>query len=263
LGLAVLNHNSLFHEGAIMLRQFLIGTCVLAAGFSQFVKANAKDDLQAAAQKLSDSDSYSWTSTTEGNFGSTIEGKTQKDGYTTLAMTLRDNTVNVVKKGDNAVVKTDDGWKTVAELQQDAGDGMPSPEVMAGRMAQSSKPPGAMAVEMAPNLQNLQKTDDGYTADLSVDDIKKQLMRRRPGGQAPEISDPKGTITISVKDGVISKAVLHITATVSFNGNDRPVDRTTTVEIKDVGSTTVDVPADAKAKLDAPAATQPAATPAQ
>ena len=36
---------------------------------------------------------------------------------------------------------------------------------------------------------------------------------------------------------------------VSFNGNDRDVDRTTTVEIKDIGSTKVQVPDDAKKKL--------------
>jgi hypothetical protein len=248
-----------------MLRQFLVGACVLAAGVSRVALGDAKDDLQAAAQKLADADNYSWTSTTEGNFGSTIDGKTQKDGYTTLSMTMRDNTVDAVTKGGKAVVKTDDGWKTADELQPDAGGGMPSPEFMAARMAQNYKAPGAMAVEMVPELQNLTKTDDGYTGDLSMDSVKKELMRRRPrnGGAAPEISNAKGTLTVSCKDGMPTKAVMHITATISFNGNDRDIDRTTTVDIKDVGSTTVDVPADAKAKLEAPATTQPAAAPAQ
>ena len=36
---------------------------------------------------------------------------------------------------------------------------------------------------------------------------------------------------------------------VSFNGNDRDVDRTTTIEIKDIGSTKVEVLDDAKKKL--------------
>jgi molybdopterin/thiamine biosynthesis adenylyltransferase len=46
-----------------------------------------------------------------------------------------------------------------------------------------------------------------------------------------------------------------VTAKVNFNGNDRDVDRTTTVEIKDVGTTKVEVPADALKKLNpAPAA---------
>ena len=37
---------------------------------------------------------------------------------------------------------------------------------------------------------------------------------------------------------------------VSFNGNDRDVDRTTTVEIKDIGSTKIEVPEEAKKKLE-------------
>ena len=36
----------------------------------------------------------------------------------------------------------------------------------------------------------------------------------------------------------------------SFNGNDREVDRTTTVEIKDVNKTTIAVSDDAKKKLE-------------
>ena len=41
----------------------------------------------------------------------------------------------------------------------------------------------------------------------------------------------------------------HVSGTVSFNGNDRDMDRTTTVEIKDVGTTKIEVPDDAKKKL--------------
>ena len=35
----------------------------------------------------------------------------------------------------------------------------------------------------------------------------------------------------------------------SFNGNDREIDRTTTTEIKDIGTTTVTVPEEASKKL--------------
>jgi hypothetical protein len=49
----------------------------------------------------------------------------------------------------------------------------------------------------------------------------------------------------------VTKFELHVTGTRSFNGNDRDVDQTITTEIKDVGTTKIDVPADAKAKLGA------------
>ena len=52
-----------------------------------------------------------------------------------------------------------------------------------------------------------------------------------------------------VKDGHLAKYETHIQGTVSFNGNDCDVDRTTTVEIKDVNATKIAVPDGAKKKL--------------
>ena len=60
----------------------------------------------------------------------------------------------------------------------------------------------------------------------------------------------QGTAKFWVKDGVLSKYQTKVKGTVSFNGNDRDVDRTTTVEIKDIGSTKVTVPDEAQKKLE-------------
>jgi hypothetical protein len=56
-------------------------------------------------------------------------------------------------------------------------------------------------------------------------------------------------VKLWVKDGLLSKYEVKVQGKVSFNGNDRDVDRTTTIEIKDIGSTKVQVPDDAKKKL--------------
>ena len=48
---------------------------------------------------------------------------------------------------------------------------------------------------------------------------------------------------------MLSKYEYHVTGTRSFNGNEFNIDRTTTVEIKDVGSSKVDVPEEAKGKV--------------
>jgi hypothetical protein len=72
----------------------------------------------------------------------------------------------------------------------------------------------------------------------------------RGGGNGPEISGASGSLKVWVKDGLVSKYELKIKGTVSFNGNDRDVDRTTAVEIKDIGSTKVEVPEEARKKLE-------------
>lgn len=63
------------------------------------------------------------------------------------------------------------------------------------------------------------------------------------------MANPKGNAKFWVKDGVLSKYEFHVEGTVTFNGNDREMNRTTTVEIKDVGTTQVQVPDEAKKKL--------------
>ena len=80
----------------------------------------------------------------------------------------------------------------------------------------------------------------------------KQLVSRgprRPGAEAPEVADAKGSVKFWLKDGVLSKYEYQVQGKMSFNGNDVEINRTTTVAIKDVGSTKVQVPDDVKKKL--------------
>ena len=69
------------------------------------------------------------------------------------------------------------------------------------------------------------------------------------GGEGPTISDAKGSAKFWIKDGVLSKFEFKVSGKMEFNGNQMDQDRTTTVEIKDVGKTKVEVPEAAKAKL--------------
>jgi hypothetical protein len=245
-----------------MLKRVILGLGIVA-GFAGLARASAQDDIQAALQKLSDSPNYTWKSTVEGGFGAgDTTGKTQKDGLTSLSISRQDNTFEVIIQGSKAAIKTDDGWKTPSELANadNGGGGGPAPGRFMAMMVQNFKTPVATAQEMAGKLENVKKTDDGYTADLTEDAAKQLLTfrrRRNANAAAPEISNAKASVTIWIKDGVVTKLQNHVTGTVTFNGNDNDVDRTTTTEFSDVGSTTITVPDEAKAKLAAPPATQP------
>ncbi len=248
-----------------MLQRVLITTLSLLAFSAAAVHADPKDDIQSAIQKLADSPNYSWTRTVEGGFGRGPQnGKTQKDGLTWLSVQMRDNSYELITQGDKAAVKTDDGWKSKADLtaaasNDDGGGGPPSPERMLLFMVQNIKTPAETGTDLVGKLDNIKKTDDGYTADLTPDAAKDQLMFRRrrattqPDANAPqvEVTNAKATITLTIKDGNLTKVEMHVTGTRSFNGNDNDVDQTITTEIKDIGTTTIDVPADAKAKLGA------------
>jgi len=235
-----------------MLRNIATAALVLL-GSTAPIWADAKDDVQAASAKLADSASYSWTTTMEsGQFSSTSSGKTQKDGFTSLSLTLGDNTTLVVLKGDKSVIKTDDGWKTAEEVAQQQQDGQPNPMRFVARMVQTYKSPAVQAGEYAGKAPDLNKTDDGYSGNLSEEAAKELMTFRRRNAAAstqPAVKNAKGSVKFWIKDGVLSKMQYEVSGTVTFNDQDRDIDRTTTIEIKDVGSTQPDVPDEAKAKL--------------
>jgi hypothetical protein len=161
-------------------------------------------------------------------------------------MTLRDNTTEAVKKGDKGAIKTPDGWQSLSE----AASGDPGPATYMARRLQTFKAPAAQVEELADKVKELKKDGDVYSGELTAEGAKSQLMfGGRGGGNAPEISGAKGSVKFWVKDGVLSKYEIKVQGKVSFNGNDRDVDRTTTIEIKGIGSTKVQVPDDAKKKL--------------
>jgi hypothetical protein len=234
-----------------MKRHLLFGTMALLAGSLLAANAAPKDELTAAAKKLADKDNYAWKQTTEnaggGGFGGgTSEGKTEKDGYLWLSMTMRDNTIEAVKKGEKGAIKTQDGWQSLSE----ATSGDPGPATFIARRMQNFKAPAAQAEDLAGKTKELKQDGDVYSGELTEEGAKSQLMfGGRAGGNGPEISGAKGSVKFWVKDGVLSKYEIKVKGTVSFNGNDRDIDRTTTVEIKDIGATKIQVPEGAQKKL--------------
>jgi len=257
-----------------MIRRILCTTFALVAATAVAVQADPKDDVTAGVQKLADAANYSWTTTrTTARGTNTQTGKTEKDGYTSLSLTFGDNTTEILMKGGKVAIKGDSGWQTpdeiaAADQANGGGGGGFNPATMMARMAQTFKSPADTLKGDVDTYQNIQKTDDGYTADMTDDQIKQAMTfggRRggggggggaaagaNGGGAPPEmtVTNGKGTVKIWITDGAVSKYEVHVTGTVSFNGNDRDVDNTTTTEISAVGSTTVDVPDDAKAKLN-------------
>lgn len=231
---------------------------MFAAGSMFAADSTPKDDVTSAANALGDAANYSWHTTVDAGSNARFrpgptEGKTAKDGYTTVSMTFNDNTTQLVMQGAKSAIKTPDGdWQSAAEASQDNGGG-PNAAMFAARMAQNFKAPAAEAASLAGEATDLKAGDNGISGNLPEDSVKKMLTFRRRGnnnGDGPTVSNAKGTVTFWVADGKLTKFQTHVTGTVSFNGNDRDVDRTTTTEIKDVGATKVEVPDDAKKKLE-------------
>jgi hypothetical protein len=222
--------------------------------FAQLLLAAAspKEDVTSATKKLAEAANYTWKTTVTVPDGSRFrpgptEGKTEKDGFTHLTLRFGDATTQAAMKGKKAAATDREGdWQSVADLENGEGPGR-----FLGRMVRNLKVPAMQAAELAGYAKDLKKDTDAYSSELTEAGAKALLssFRRGDGGDSPTVSDAKGSVKFWLKDGTLSKYEFSLTGKVSFNGNERDVDRTTTVEIKDLGTTKVEVPAAAKKKL--------------
>ncbi len=235
-----------------MKRSLLFSVAALMAASLMAADSTPKDEVIAAAKKLGDKDNYSWKTTVvvpeNAQFrpGPT-EGKTEKDGVTFVTMTRGENTTQVVKKGEKAALTNREGeWQALSEV--DTSEGMGRFRAM---MVRNLRTPAVQAAELAADAKELKKDGDVFASDLTEEGAKKVLTMRRQasGGDSPAVSGAKGSVKFWVKDGVLSKYEFKVSGTVTFNNNDMEIDRTTTVEIKDIGTTKVTVPDEAKKKL--------------
>jgi hypothetical protein len=230
----------------------LIGAMALLAGSVFAADSSLKDDVKAAAKKLGDN--YTWKGSVEnaggGGFGAgPSEGKTAS-GTTWLSIKRRDTTSEAVLTGSKGALKTQDGWQSLSDAAKDDGGGGFNPTRFLAMRLQSYKLPAAEAADLADKAKELKKDGDAISGDLTTEGAKSLLAFRPPGGgDGPEISNPKGSVKFWLKDGALTKYEFNVQGTVSFGGNDREVNRTTTMEIKEVGSTKVEVPEEAKKKL--------------
>jgi hypothetical protein len=230
----------------------------LLAGSLLAAETGPKDEVTKAAAALGAQTNYSWQATVEVPADSPFkpgptDGKTEKGGYTTLAFEFGDNTSEAVKKGTNGAVKTDDGWKTLAEAMKDDGNGGFNPTMFLARVVQNYRVPAVEATGLVDSAKELKKDTNSISGDLTEAGAKEMLLFRRgrnTDGEGPTVTNPKGSVKFWVQDGKLVKYQYHVQGTVSFNGNDRDADRTTTVEIKGVNSTKIEVPADAKKLLN-------------
>jgi hypothetical protein len=224
------------------------GVTLLFAAAALAADADSKADVKAAGKKLADKDNYSWTTTTKmdgagGNFrpGPT-EGQTD-GGIVHLKMSFGERSYEAISKGAKAAVDSGDGWQSADELEGNRA-------FMARRM-QNYKAPAQEAQDLADKAKALKKEGDAITGDLTEEGAKDFLsFGRRADSNRPAPKNAKGSVKFWVKDGALTKYEYNVQGTVmGREDQEMDVNRTTTTEIKNVGSTKLNIPEDAKKKI--------------
>jgi len=235
-----------------MKRLMMLAITLAASTALLAADSTGKRDVKNAAKQLAAADNYSWTTTTESSQYQPrpSHGKTEKGGYTCVDFSMRDNTIEAVLKGGKGAIKTEDGWESLADAAKTGGDDDFNRRARMAQRLQNYKTPAAEAEDIAGKTKKLVKSDDAYSGDLTEKGAKSLMtFGGRRGGQAPAISNAKGSVKFWIKDGVLTKYQWNVQGTMERDGEDVDMDRTTTVEIKDVGATKVTVPEEAKNKM--------------
>ena len=232
-----------------MKRNILFASIAFLSASLNAAESSPKDEITAAAKKLGAAPNYSWKQTvvvhndTPFRPGPT-DGKIEKDGFTLISTSFNDNTSQTLLKGEKGAVTNQDGaWQSLAEVEQEEGFGR-----FRAIMARNFKAPSVQAAEIVTAVKDLKKEGDAYAGELSEDGAKALLSFGRGGGGAT-VSNAKASVKFWLKDGTLAKYEFKVKGTRDFNGNNQEIDRTTTVEIKDVGATKVTAPEEAKKKL--------------
>jgi hypothetical protein len=212
---------------------------------------DAKAEVKAASKKVGSN--YSWTSTpkTEGGGGGgggnfragPTDGQTA-DGVVYLKSTFGDRTMESASKGGKVAFKGEDGWETADAQSEGPG------QFMARRMA-TFKAPAVEAADLADKAKALKSADGVISGDLTEEAAKELLsFGRRVNPDRPAPKDAKGSVKFWVKDGVLTKYEHNVQGKVTGRDDtEQSVNRTTTVEIKDVGTTKLSLSDEAKKKL--------------
>ena len=226
---------------------------LLCAAVLTVADSDLKSEVRAAAKKLGDQANYSWTATPKmeggpggGNFrpGPT-EGQTEKGGITYLKMTMGDRTIESAAKGEKVAIKGEDGWEAAGDLEGNR-------QFMARRM-KNYKAPAVEAADLADKASSLKQADGAISGELTGEGARELLSF---GGRRPNASpragpkDAKGSVKFWLKDGALVKYEFTVQGTITGRDDQEfKINRTTTVQIKDAGTTKPGVPEEARKKL--------------
>lgn len=229
---------------------------LFAATSMAALAAEPKADVAAALSKLNDKSSYSWTTTTEiegGQFTpAPMHGKTEKAGFTHISMKFGENEIDTFFKGTNFVTKTQDGWRSSAELAANPpGGGGGGGRGGFGRMFANQRTAYSQATNILAKAKEVKAADGKFTVEFTPEGAAELASLggfRRPDAPAPK--NASASAVFWLKDGLLSKYELKTKSTITTpDGEERTMGRTSTVEIKDVDATKVELPAEAKSKL--------------
>jgi glucose/arabinose dehydrogenase len=162
------------------------------------------------------------------------------------------------RKGDQVAVVLEGNWMTLEQAAARSGGGRGGAQGSGFNRAfiVDFKLPTSEIEALMGKATGFLQAGNTVTAELTPDAALEQVSAGSPAGGrggrgGPPPKEPKGTLTVSLKDGRLASYTLAVSAVRTVRGNDEKQTRTTTTTFTEVASTRVTLPADAKEIVDA------------
>lgn len=253
------------------------------------LRAGPTETAIVAAMRLPDAASYTWvTSINDDARSYDITGKTDKSDYSLVEMPMvsamrrrtarggsnSDNLVETIFKGDEKlVIATPDGWRTPDELAAASrsgysgtrggypggrrggargGSGFPggTPPPYSNLQLTLSRPHEEIGIIVATG-SNLKA--DGEIVGGTLSETGAKLLLVHPGQKEVTPLQAAGTFRLWVVNNALVKYEVRLEGTLAVMTNgtrcEVAVHQTATTQLRDVGTTTFEVPDEAKKKL--------------
>jgi hypothetical protein len=219
---------------------------MLAASMA-VAQTNTAEQLKSAIAKLKAETNYTWTVKVElptmGFTPGPMDGKTEKDGYTLVSQEFNGNTMQAAYKGKKIAINMEGTWQAF------------NPEEPGlGWWIARTKTGADEADDLVSKAKELKPGEGGMLSGDATEAGAKELLTFGPrgGDGPPPPKNAKASMKFWIKDGALTKYESHLTGSVAFAADQdaQEMEIIRTVEIKDVGKTKVEVPADAKKQLE-------------
>lgn len=237
-----------------MIRSFcLVAGAVL--GFGSPVRgADPTGALVDGLRELRAASAYSWSVSTAMPGApfkvAPMRGRADASGWLVLETEADGQPRQAVGSGKKRVFEVRGAWKGRADLAALKGaDERAALDLFAART------PVEELDALFPRLGGVRRDPDGSFFGALPEETAKEMISaamagRTPGGFIPELKAAVGNFRLWLRDGRPQKYVISFSATASLPFGTKEIKRVTTVEIGEVGSTRVEVPAAAKEKIE-------------
>lgn len=233
----------------------------LLSGWARPADPDGKGEVEQALLKLEAAESFSWVAMTieetdgkDPKLADTVEGKSVKGGWSRLSRPKTKKTTDAFLRGGRLALMTPQGWKAVEVKEIAPGAAKPAKELRPAQDLLHANAPLAQAKVLLGRLQELECRENGlYSGRLAPLNVPIILEHAAAvGHKIPAFEEPQVRVNFRINEGMLGSYELVVSGrnAKAKKGQGQGSLISMAVDFTDVGTTTLEVPDEARKLLE-------------